>query len=361
MATAIHVPRDQSQQKLPLPSQQQQPQCTMVTMQQQMDDDMLIDPRMALPLYGIKSTDKDAASDSPSQFMMTPRMFASDNDDAFDNTVDFLLQDAAEAADTGGSLETAAPHIISPPETVSHSTPPSEVAPAEAAAPSSKKTSTSSSSATPTTRASKRKRTRAATAADSDNGGNNKRAAQQSASASTTSATPKRGSESRGGDAKRTHCLERNRIAASKCREKKKQWVHDLEARKSELEAQHAGLHAELASLTDEVTQIKNYLMDHASCGDANIDLWIENEALRFVHRSVNGPAQSQPQQQVDVGASRHSSIGSLASTAIHSRNDSIGQASTAQTDESSLPSPILKTEPINYDYMPEEMFQDAT
>jgi len=40
---------------------------------------------------------------------------------------------------------------------------------------------------------------------------------------------------------------------------------------------------------------------------------------------------------------------------------DSIGQASTAQTDNSSLPSPVLKTEPINYDYMPEEMFQDAT
>jgi len=321
MATAIHAPsRDLSQQSFSLYPEQQQH--NMATMQQAMDDDMLIDPRMALPLYGIKSADKDAASDSPGQFMMTPRMFASDNDDALDNPVDFMLQDAADG--DAGSIEVAAPHIISPPETVSHNTPPSDETSTEAAASSSKKSSSSSSSATPTTRASKRKRTRAATAV-SNNGSGSKRAAQQPASASTSTAqaqpstAPRRGSEPRGVDAKRTHCLERNRIAASKCREKKKQWVHDLEARKSELEAQHAGLHAELASLADEVTQIKNYLMGHAGCGDANIDMWIENEALRFVHRSVSGADQAHA--HVDVGASRHSSIGSLASTAMHSRN----------------------------------------
>lgn len=67
------------------------------------------------------------------------------------------------------------------------------------------------------------------------------------------------------------------------------------------------------------MTQIKNYLMGHAGCGDANIDMWIENEALRFVHRSVSGADQAHA--HVDVGASRHSSIGSLASTAMHSRN----------------------------------------
>ncbi|KAJ6440181.1 bZIP transcription factor domain-containing protein [Purpureocillium lavendulum] len=346
--------------------------------QQHLDDDMLIDPRMALPLYGIKAGDKDTASDSPGQFMMTPRMFASDNEDALDNPPDFMLQDAD--GDTG-TIEVAPPHIISPPETVSHSTPPSEEAQSEAATQPSKKSSISSSTETPATRASKRKRTRTGTAANNSGGNNNnngnsssskKRAAQQPAAASASaaptpgaSAASKRGSEPRGTDAKRTHCLERNRIAASKCREKKKQWVHDLEARKSELEAQHAGLHAELASLADEVTTIKNYLMGHASCGDANIDLWIENEALRFVHRSVSG--QDQP-QHLDIDGSRHSSIGSLPST-MHSRNgltqavatDSIGQASIAQTDNSSLASPVLKTEPINYDYMPEEMFQDAS
>lgn len=41
-------------------------------------------------------------------------------------------------------------------------------------------------------------------------------------------------------------------------------------------------------------------------------------------------------------------------------RIDSVAQSSSARTDDTHLSSPTTKTEPINYDYMPDEMFQDT-
>lgn len=89
-------------------------------------------------------------------------------------------------------------------------------------------------------------------------------------------------------DSKRNKYLERNRIAASKCRQKKKAWVSDLETQKSDLEAIHGNLQREYGSLVDQVTQLKNDLMIHAGCGDRNIDSWIETEAKRFVQRTTD-------------------------------------------------------------------------
>ena len=88
-----------------------------------------------------------------------------------------------------------------------------------------------------------------------------------------------------GGGNKRGKLLERNRVAASKCRQKKKVWVHDLEGAKSELETQHSSLQVEYNVLLDEVNQMKNYLMVHANCNDSNIDRWIGTEAQKFVER----------------------------------------------------------------------------
>jgi hypothetical protein len=82
---------------------------------------------------------------------------------------------------------------------------------------------------------------------------------------------------------RRTNFLERNRVAASKCRQKKKEWVQDLEETKGDLEAQHMRLQREYTSLLSEATEMKNRLMVHAGCNDANIDMWIENQAKKFV------------------------------------------------------------------------------
>ncbi|KAF2973322.1 hypothetical protein GQX73_g351 [Xylaria multiplex] len=84
-------------------------------------------------------------------------------------------------------------------------------------------------------------------------------------------------------EGKRRHFLQRNRVAAMKCRKKKKEWVSDLEETKSGLESQNAHLHMELDGLVDEASRIRAQLMAHANCNDSNIDKWIENEAKRFV------------------------------------------------------------------------------
>ncbi|KAI1758560.1 hypothetical protein GGR53DRAFT_524570 [Hypoxylon sp. FL1150] len=82
---------------------------------------------------------------------------------------------------------------------------------------------------------------------------------------------------------KRDKFLERNRVAATKCRQKKKEWVSDLEETRFGLESQNNRLQMEYSSLRDEITHMKSQLMEHASCSDPNIDKWIENEAKRFV------------------------------------------------------------------------------
>ncbi|KAI1191064.1 hypothetical protein F5B17DRAFT_426946 [Nemania serpens] len=84
-------------------------------------------------------------------------------------------------------------------------------------------------------------------------------------------------------EGKRRHFLQRNRVAAMKCRKKKKEWVNDLEETKSGLESQNTHLHMELDGLVDEASRIRAQLMVHANCNDSNIDKWIENEAKRFV------------------------------------------------------------------------------
>ncbi|RDA84383.1 hypothetical protein CP532_2886 [Ophiocordyceps camponoti-leonardi (nom. inval.)] len=116
--------------------------------------------------------------------------------------------------------------------------------------------------------------------------------------------------------ARRARCLERNRVAASKCREKKKQWVHDLEASKAELERHHASLQREYGDLLDQATRIKTSLMAHAACNDHNIDSWIEAEATRFVERSHPHRNPTQPGSET-VPAPTEDQHSQLSSAAI--------------------------------------------
>ncbi|RDA91789.1 hypothetical protein CP533_2823 [Ophiocordyceps camponoti-saundersi (nom. inval.)] len=114
--------------------------------------------------------------------------------------------------------------------------------------------------------------------------------------------------------ARRARCLERNRVAASKCREKKKQWVHDLEASKAQLERHHASLQREYGDLLDQATRIKTSLMAHAACNDHNIDSWIEAEATRFIERSHSYRNPAQPEEPLSAPADDHGQLTSAVS-----------------------------------------------
>ncbi|KAG6015330.1 hypothetical protein E4U43_005430 [Claviceps pusilla] len=84
---------------------------------------------------------------------------------------------------------------------------------------------------------------------------------------------------------RRERSLERNRVAASKCRKRKKAWTEKLEEKKSGLEAMHSELQSQYLSLLQESSHLKNHLITHAGCHDPNIDVWINNEASKYVRR----------------------------------------------------------------------------
>ncbi|KAF7560497.1 hypothetical protein G7046_g3634 [Stylonectria norvegica] len=147
---------------------------------------------------------------------------------------------------------------------------------------------------------------------------------------------------------RRYQFLERNRIAASKCRKKKKEWVSDLEETKYWLEQQHTNLQREYNGLVNEVSQMKNHLMAHASCNDPNIDGWLEMEARKFIQKST-ARLNTKPNNK-----SRNDSF-------AQSRRDSaVAQTSpSTQFAHSQLASPESRTDGINYDHMPDGLFNN--
>lgn len=67
-------------------------------------------------------------------------------------------------------------------------------------------------------------------------------------------------------DEKRIKFLERNRAAANRCRQRKKQWIHDLESKAKELSDTNAQLQHEVTMLRSEVAQLKTMLLAHKDC-----------------------------------------------------------------------------------------------
>lgn len=68
------------------------------------------------------------------------------------------------------------------------------------------------------------------------------------------------------GDEKRKKFLERNRAAASRCRQKRKVWVNQLETRSDNLSKTNSLLLNEINALRSEVVQLKSLLLAHKDC-----------------------------------------------------------------------------------------------
>ncbi|KAL2019983.1 hypothetical protein VTK56DRAFT_8983 [Thermocarpiscus australiensis] len=177
---------------------------------------------------------------------------------------------------------------------------------------------------------------------------------------------------------KRSRFLERNRIAASKCREKKKQYVSELEGKKMGLEEKYQQLHLEYNGLLNEVSGLKHHLMAHAKCNDPNIDRWLSNEARRYVQTTQElfsnpfaslGPSGSQSTFATTPPRSRNPSIASSYPSLQNLQFEGLGsgerhgsiaysQGTAPLYSPSEETFPCLKREPgINYDHMPDSMF----
>lgn len=89
--------------------------------------------------------------------------------------------------------------------------------------------------------------------------------------------------------AKREKFLERNRLAASKCRQKKKEHTMLLESRYKEQSDKKERLLAEIARLRSEILGLKNEVLKHAQCGDEPIKLHLAQMVKKITYND-NGP-----------------------------------------------------------------------
>ncbi|MBN3287132.1 ATF2 factor, partial [Polyodon spathula] len=67
-------------------------------------------------------------------------------------------------------------------------------------------------------------------------------------------------------DEKRRRFLERNRAAATRCRQKRKVWVQSLEKKAEDMSSVNGQLQNEVTQLRNEVAQLKQLLLAHKDC-----------------------------------------------------------------------------------------------
>lgn len=117
-------------------------------------------------------------------------------------------------------------------------------------------------------------------------------------------------------DVRRNKFLERNRIAASKCRQKKKEWTQNLETRARELHKENNSLRLLVDSLREEILFIKGELLKHTTCGCDQIQGWLKSSAgshntspiIKAEHSPINSaPASRQGSvSTVEDGSQEH-------------------------------------------------------
>jgi len=86
---------------------------------------------------------------------------------------------------------------------------------------------------------------------------------------------------------KREKFLERNRLAASKCRQKKKEHTMLLETRYKEQSDKKEELVAEIARLRSEILSLKNEVLKHAQCGDEPIKLHLAQMVKKITYNDA--------------------------------------------------------------------------
>jgi hypothetical protein len=78
--------------------------------------------------------------------------------------------------------------------------------------------------------------------------------------------------------ARQSH-LEKNRVAAHKCRERRKQYINNLETKARDYSAKNKTLRESVVGLREEVLGLKNLLLQHAGCGCWAIDQYLAQSA----------------------------------------------------------------------------------
>ncbi|KAL8839878.1 MAG: hypothetical protein Q9170_001558 [Blastenia crenularia] len=133
-------------------------------------------------------------------------------------------------------------------------------------------------------------------------------------------------------EVRRSKFLERNRIAASKCRQKKKEWTQNLENRGRELQKEHQSLKMMMESLRDERLFLKNEMLKHTTCGCEQIQGWVKSSAASLatspIIKTEHSPIHSPP-------TSRRGSFSSSSGNGYHDEGSTSPHPKAAQRSKS--------------------------
>ncbi|KAM9487425.1 cyclic AMP-dependent transcription factor ATF-2 isoform 2-T5 [Clarias gariepinus] len=129
-------------------------------------------------------------------------------------------------------------------------------------------------------------------------------------------------------DEKRRKFLERNRAAASRCRQKRKVWVQSLEKKAEDLGSMNTQLQNEVTLLRNEVAQLKQLLVAHKDCP---VTLMQKKSGYHLLDKEDSSEEMSVPSSPHNE-AIQHSSVST--SNGVSSSTAS-GSASGPTTDQS--------------------------
>jgi hypothetical protein len=121
--------------------------------------------------------------------------------------------------------------------------------------------------------------------------------------------------------ARQSH-LEKNRVAAHKCRQRKKEYINGLEGRAREFSSKNKTLKENVAMLREEVLDLKNEVLRHAGCGFWAVDEYLARCAGDLLgmeapmrNPGAQHPVQPNPTMTTDqLMGQRHNSTGSIPS-----------------------------------------------
>lgn len=119
--------------------------------------------------------------------------------------------------------------------------------------------------------------------------------------------------------ARQSH-LEKNRVAAHKCRQRKKEYIGSLEGRAREFSAKNKALKENVALLREEVLSLKNEVLRHAGCGFWAVDDYLARCAGDLLGMDASQPSRTDSMQHQPMRPRENSndslpSIGSMSSS----------------------------------------------
>ncbi|KAJ5473455.1 transcriptional regulator family: bZIP [Penicillium sp. IBT 31633x] len=122
--------------------------------------------------------------------------------------------------------------------------------------------------------------------------------------------------------------LERNRIAANKCRERKKREHKQIERRLSDETEKKDLLIAQLNCLREEVWDLKNIIFQHAECEDHQINMQLAKMTQTVLGGDLN----------LNTSPSPTFSTGSWSDESVADENKTIGSGAYDRNDWTMLP-----------------------